>query len=74
MQKSYNTRVKISTKSPFFQIQNRSGIKVMTVDDNGAKIGGWTLSDDKLYDGNTFLYSKNQNDYKSIAGSESKNN
>lgn len=74
MQKSYNTRVKISTKSPFFQIQNRNGIKVMSVDDNGAKIGGWTLSDDKLYDGNTFLYSKNQIDYKSIAGSESKNN
>ena len=74
MQKSYNTRVKISTKNPFFQIQNRSGIKVMSVDDNGAKIGGWTLSDDKLYDGNTFLYSKNQIDYKSIAGSESKNN
>lgn len=40
MQKSYNTRVKISTETPFFQIQNRNGIKVMTVDDNGAKIGG----------------------------------
>lgn len=74
MQKSYNTRVKISTESPFFQIQNRSGIKVMSVDDNGAKIGGWTLSDDKLYDGSTFLYSKDQLNGKPIAGSESKNN
>lgn len=68
-----DARVKISTTSPYFLVQNADGEKVVKVEKDQAKICGWTMAEGVLHDGQVYLYAENQVDSRSIAGSNSKN-
>lgn len=67
------TRVKISTTSPYFLVQNADGEKVVKVEKDQAKICGWTMTEEVLHNNNTYLYSKDQSNSKTILNHSAQN-